>query len=169
MSLLALKGLASATPALKAAAAKKVAAVAAKKAAAAAAKKALGKIATNVAVSQGTKALNTAIEQAASPNLTGTGIDMRQYSANNQPQVTEPELDEQGLVEEEAPLIEEEVPTLMRKKGGKLPISAKVSKKIKKLMSEGYSRKQAIAIALSMKEKNKLNTGGFMKFIKNEG
>lgn len=123
------------------------------------------KVLTNVAVNQGTKAIN----KAMSPKLTGTGIDMRQYSANNQPQVTEPEVDEQELVEEEAPLIEEEVPTLTRKKGGKLPISAKVSKKIKKLMGEGYSRKQAIAIALSMKEKNKLNTGGFMKPIKNEG
>ena len=42
-----------------------------------------------------------------------------------------------------------------------------VGKKIKKLMGEGKPKKQAIAIALSMKEDGKLGSGADKKLAKN--
>ena len=42
-----------------------------------------------------------------------------------------------------------------------------VGKKIKKLMGEGKHKKQAIAIALSMKEDGKLGSGDDKKLAKN--
>jgi uncharacterized protein YoaH (UPF0181 family) len=46
-----------------------------------------------------------------------------------------------------------------------MPAKSKISKKIKKLMDEGYSQKQAVAIALSMMKKNKREMGGKMDFM----
>ena len=42
-----------------------------------------------------------------------------------------------------------------------------VGKKIKKLKAEGKSQKQAVAIALSMKEDGKLGSGADKKLAKN--
>jgi|9_EtaG_2_1085328.scaffolds.fasta_scaffold35501_2 uncharacterized protein YoaH (UPF0181 family) len=155
MSLLAIKGLSAALPALKAAAAKKAAAAAAKKAVVGIGKKVL----TNVAVNQGTKAIN----EAMSPNLTGTGEDLRNVEQEPQVEMTEPMMSVEQ--EEEAPMVEDLVPSMMRKAGGKMPAKSKISKKIKKLMDEGYSQKQAVAIALSMMKKNKREMGGKMDFM----
>lgn len=121
------------------------------------------KVLTNVAVNQGTKAINKAINKGMSPNLTGTGEDLRNVEQEPQVEMTEPMMSVEQ--EEEAPMIEDLVPSMIRRAGGKMPAKSKISKKIKKLMDEGYSQKQAVAIALSMMKKNKREMGGKMDFM----
>ena len=60
------------------------------------------------------------------------------------------------IIEEESPMAKKKNSYSTKSKKAKSPTNGAVSKKIRILKKEGYSQKQAVAIALHLKRKKKI-------------